>query len=155
MLWKTLYIRTYIISIQPERNKISIQYALHSANLIFIIILLFVRFVHLLLDAKRPLQITLAVRMFACSYIHMLECNSLWACTLCLFVFTSISLFLVQGSIGFIVQAAALEWFKRAAASGHPEAAYNLAVGHLKGHELGLEVMNNDAVVDFRQKKSK
>ena len=34
-----------------------------------------------------------------------------------------------------------MSWFFRAAAQGHPEAAYNLAIGHLKGHDLGFEVI--------------
>ncbi|XP_053655533.1 uncharacterized protein [Cherax quadricarinatus] len=34
---------------------------------------------------------------------------------------------------------AAMEWFKMAADQGHPEASYNIAVGHLQGHPTGLE----------------
>ncbi|XP_045612217.2 uncharacterized protein [Procambarus clarkii] len=34
---------------------------------------------------------------------------------------------------------AAMEWFKKAADQGHPEASYNVAVGHLQGHHIGLQ----------------
>ncbi|KAL8591711.1 hypothetical protein ACOMHN_061803 [Nucella lapillus] len=33
----------------------------------------------------------------------------------------------------------AMEWFRKAADQGHPHAAYNLAVGHLKGYETDLK----------------
>ncbi|XP_005103522.1 secretory immunoglobulin A-binding protein EsiB [Aplysia californica] len=32
----------------------------------------------------------------------------------------------------------AMEWFKKASDQGHPHAAYNLAVGHLKGYKTEL-----------------
>lgn len=34
---------------------------------------------------------------------------------------------------------AAMEWFHKAAEQGHPEAAYNLAIGHLRGHKTNLQ----------------
>ena len=34
-----------------------------------------------------------------------------------------------------------MHWFGRAARAGHPESAYNLAIGHLNGHEVGFEVI--------------
>ncbi|XP_071552800.1 uncharacterized protein [Panulirus ornatus] len=34
---------------------------------------------------------------------------------------------------------AAMEWFKKAADQGHPQAAYNVAIGHLQGHTTGLK----------------
>ena len=36
-------------------------------------------------------------------------------------------------------EAAAMAWFKAASAGGHPEASYNLAIGHLNGADTGLE----------------
>jgi TPR repeat protein len=32
-----------------------------------------------------------------------------------------------------------MQWFKKAADQGHPQAGYNLAVGHLKGLKSGLQ----------------
>lgn len=32
-----------------------------------------------------------------------------------------------------------MEWFHKAAEQGHPQAAYNLAVGHLRGHKTNLQ----------------
>ncbi|XP_063842456.1 protein sel-1 homolog 1-like isoform X2 [Scylla paramamosain] len=34
---------------------------------------------------------------------------------------------------------AAMEWFSKAAEQGHPQASYNLAVGHLQGHTTQLK----------------
>ncbi|KAK4301808.1 hypothetical protein Pmani_026075 [Petrolisthes manimaculis] len=34
---------------------------------------------------------------------------------------------------------AAMEWFYKAAEQGHPQASYNLAIGHLKGHKTNLQ----------------
>ncbi|XP_025113882.1 uncharacterized protein LOC112575945 [Pomacea canaliculata] len=33
----------------------------------------------------------------------------------------------------------AMEWFRKAADQGHPHAAYNLAIGHLKGYQTDLK----------------
>ncbi|CAG5126520.1 unnamed protein product [Candidula unifasciata] len=33
----------------------------------------------------------------------------------------------------------AMEWFRKAADQGHPHAAYNLAIGHLKGYKTDLK----------------
>ncbi|XP_074645461.1 uncharacterized protein LOC141901850 [Tubulanus polymorphus] len=32
----------------------------------------------------------------------------------------------------------AIDWYKKAADQGHPRAQYDLAVGHIKGHDTGL-----------------
>ncbi|MPC89495.1 hypothetical protein E2C01_084446 [Portunus trituberculatus] len=32
-----------------------------------------------------------------------------------------------------------MEWFSKAADQGHPQASYNLAVGHLQGHPTKLQ----------------
>ena len=34
-----------------------------------------------------------------------------------------------------------MAWFRSAADGGHGEAAYNLAIGHLNGHDVGFEVI--------------
>jgi TPR repeat protein len=46
----------------------------------------------------------------------------------------------------------AMKWFKKAADQGHPEASYNLAVGHLKGLKTNINYEEAKRLIEHAAK---